>query len=489
MFSNQLPSNSIQSMEVISGAPPAEYGGKTSLVIVVTTRSGEGVKKPTGNITASYGTFGSVSGGLDLGYGGENWGNFFELDGLNTGRFLDPPEFTVFHDKGNEQNVFDRIDYKFTAKDSVRLNLNYSRSWFQTPNAYDNLNISNVIAGGTTANPVFGNVGNTDQHSKIETFDISPTFTHLIGANAVLNFGAYVRKDAYNYYPSENALADLGPPNLQNQTVGQSRITHERRGARDILLCEGNPDHQGWSGVRADFPQGARQSRGGCVSLQCALRGCQRKSAERVFRPIAMRGGRSTSRIPTTLLSWRRMTLPAADGHYNYFGHTDVKEMAMYIEDQIKARNWLFNLGIRGDLYNGLAVARQAEPRVGISYNIQKTNTVLRVSYARTLETPFNENLVLSSQGCSNDVLNPLLACTPGVREPWSPVSATSFTPDSSRLLEGTWCSAGTTSGSTHTMPSISACWAILRLRSQSIGITPRSRAMRCGWTCRIITT
>ena len=37
------------------------------------------------------------------------------------------------------------------------------------------------------------------------------------------------------------------------------------------------------------------------------------------------------------------------------------------------------------------------------------------VSYARTLETPFNENLVLSSAGCMNDVLAPLLACTPGV--------------------------------------------------------------------------
>jgi len=33
VFSNQLPSNSVQSLEVIAGAPPAEYGDKTSLVI------------------------------------------------------------------------------------------------------------------------------------------------------------------------------------------------------------------------------------------------------------------------------------------------------------------------------------------------------------------------------------------------------------------------------------------------------------------------
>ena len=43
VFSNQIPIDSIQSLEVISGAPPAEFGGKTSLVIKVTTRSGQGV--------------------------------------------------------------------------------------------------------------------------------------------------------------------------------------------------------------------------------------------------------------------------------------------------------------------------------------------------------------------------------------------------------------------------------------------------------------
>lgn len=59
VFSNQLPSNAVQSLEVIEGAPPAEYGDKTSLVIVATTRSGQGITKPTGDIYASYGSFGS----------------------------------------------------------------------------------------------------------------------------------------------------------------------------------------------------------------------------------------------------------------------------------------------------------------------------------------------------------------------------------------------------------------------------------------------
>ena len=162
VFSNQIPSNSIQSIQVISGAPPAEYGDKTSLVIVATTRSGQGVTKPTGSVSTSYGAFGSSTESFDLSYGKKNWGNFIEADGLKTGRFLDPPEFAVFHDKGNEQNIFDRIDYNLTPADSLHLNLNYSRSWFQTPNTYDNLKVQNVVAGGASANPVFASVGNTD---------------------------------------------------------------------------------------------------------------------------------------------------------------------------------------------------------------------------------------------------------------------------------------------------------------------------------------
>jgi len=148
VFSNQIPSNSVQSLEVISGAPPAEYGGKTSVVIVVTTRSGQGVTSPTGSVATSYGTFGSSTGSVDLSYGGKSWGNFIEVDGLNTGRFLDPPEFAVFHDKGNELNVFDRVDRQISAADSVHLDLGVSRSWFQTPNTYDNLGVQNVTAGG-----------------------------------------------------------------------------------------------------------------------------------------------------------------------------------------------------------------------------------------------------------------------------------------------------------------------------------------------------
>ena len=98
----------------------------------------------------------------------------------------------------------------------------------------------------------------------------------------------------------------------------------------------------------------------------------------------------------------------------------------MYVQDSITWKNWSFNLGIRGDIYEGLSHATQAEPRLGVAYNIKQTNTVLRASYARTLETPFNENLVLSSIGCLNPVVGALFAaegegCTSGTATPLAP--------------------------------------------------------------------
>ncbi len=113
--------------------------------------------------------------------------------------------------------------------------------------------------------------------------------------------------------------------------------------------------------------------------------------------------------------------LTRGGGLFPFHGHTDVKELALYVQDTITKGNWSFNLGLRGDFYNGLTTHREAEPRVGIAYNIKQTNTVLRVSYARVLETPFNENLVLSSTGCADPVLNPLLACSAPGATPFSP--------------------------------------------------------------------
>jgi len=129
-------------------------------------------------------------------------------------------------------------------------------------------------------------------------------------------------------------------------------------------------------------------------------------------------GGSVNPNFNTALLPY---DLTRAGGLFTFRGHTDVKQLALYLQDEITKGNWSLNLGLRGDFYNGLITHKEAEPRLGIAYNIKRTNTVLRVSYARVLETPFNENLIVSSIGCSDAVLNPLLGCSASGVTPLSP--------------------------------------------------------------------
>src|SRR5216683_2175842 len=375
VFSNQIPLDSIQSLEAVSGGPPAEYGDKTSLVIKVTTKSGLGAGKPTGSVYSSYGSFGSVTAGFRVAMGNEKFGNFIAANGLNTSRFLDPPELHAIHDKGNEENLFDRFDYAITGKDSVQVNFQYTRSWFQTPNTIDNLNIG--LTDPVTGAPLPAQ----DQHAQIATFNIAPVWTRLISPTTLLTVGAFVRRDHFNYYPSTNVFADgTGViPGGSSATLNQDRkLTN--------------------TGLRADlsYVKGIHNFKAGATFQHTFL---TEKFNFGITNPnfLASLGCPNGNPPPDPCAVLPPFDLTSGGTLFPFRGHTDVKELALFAQDTISKGNWAFNLGLRIDLYRGIVHDWQPEPRVGVAYNIKKTNSVLRVSYSRVLETPFNENLILVS--------------------------------------------------------------------------------------------
>ena len=429
VFSNQIPTESVQSMEVIEGAPPAEYGDKTSVVIVVTTRSGLGVTEPHGDATLGYGSFGSSNAGFNLAYGGAAWGNFISVNGMNTGRFLDGPEFQVMHDHGNQQNLFDRADVKLSQKDTVSLNLGFTRSWFQTPNSYDAQTATawtGLVADNAGLGPNGLPVGSEDQRSKIGTYNVAPTWMRLLNPNTVLTIGASMRRDQYNYYPSANPFADL-TPDLQRQTIGQDRSLMNAAVHGDVAYDKGI--HQLKVGIHYGQTFLTESDSLGIVDPTfnpvCMFANGSFDLSPSLTNPKQCTGLLQPNPAFAPLLGCYDLTrtapLPVSDGCPNstsrvftFYGHTDIKQFAVFAEDTITEKNWTFNLGVRGETYNGLTKANSIQPRLGIAYNIKATNTVLRLSYARTLETPFNENLVLSSTGCNDAAINALMSITQG---------------------------------------------------------------------------
>jgi len=427
VFSNQIPLDSIQSLEAVSGGPPAEYGGKTSLVIKVTTQSGLGVTKPRGTIYSSYGSFGSVNGGFRLAFGGPKWGNFIAANGLNTSRFLDPPELHAIHDKGNEENVFDRVDYQVTGADTIHTNFQYTRSWFQTPNTIDNLNLGVLDPLTNSQLPA------QDQRSQIKTFNIAPVWTRLISTTTLFTFGGFVRQDKFNYYPSGNVFADGTGliPSGSSATLNQQRKLTNAGLRTDVSYVKGKHNIKAGATFQHTFltenfnfgitdpafnavclntadasPFTGRTPtfQGDCTGALEPNNGTDARASVLPFVPAL-----GCFDLTRPMLTASAQTLDGCastqSGLFPFHGHTDVKELGLYVQDTINVGNWAFNVGLRADVYRGIIHDWQPQPRVGFAYNVKKTNSVLRVSYSRILETPFNENLILASLGASNPVV------------------------------------------------------------------------------------
>ena len=230
----------------------------------------------------------------------------------------------------------------------------------------------------------------------------------MLNNNAVFTLGAFVRRDQYNYYPSPNLFDDLSP--IQQETVTQDRTLTN-------------------AGLRSDlsYVKGIHNVKIGATYQQTFLNENDHLGiVDNGFLPSQTDANGNPCFVNNVALDspcTDLLPFDLARGGTQFFfkGHTDVKELALYIQDQITKGNWSFNLGLRGDFYNGLTTHKEAEPRLGVAYNIKSSNTILRVSYARLLETPFNENLIVSSTGCSDAVLNPLLGCAAAGVTPVSP--------------------------------------------------------------------
>jgi hypothetical protein len=382
-FSTQISSNVVQSMELVTGVPPAEFGDKASLVVRTTTKSGLGMDKPHGSANVGYGSFGTVTGDFSLSFGNKQWGNFFAADGINSGRFLDPPEFQPLHDKGNAENFFDRLDYLFKNNDTLHLDLSLSRSWFQIPNQYDQ--------------EAFGQ----DQRQQIRSFNIAPGYTHLFSNTTLLSANAWVRQDRVAYYPSDDIFQD------QPATLVQQRRLTNTGFKVDIAYANGVHNVKGgfvfnYTPLSEFFQTGVTDplANATCVDANGVpvIANGVTAPANCVGAGYAPNPAFSSGLLPYDLTRGGQL--------FTFQGDTSIKQEGVYVQDSISVKNLNIELGLRADNYDGLSSRTGIQPRTGLSYQIKKTGTVLRASYGRIFLTPYNENLILSSSTGSGGLAN-----------------------------------------------------------------------------------
>jgi len=380
VFSTQLPLSAVQSMELSTGSPGAEFGDKTSLVANVTTRSGLGAGRLFGNVDVSYGSFAEIGSSLGIGYGNSKIGNFLAADGGSSNRFLDTPEFVNIHDSGDNQTLFDHFDYQPNGTNVFHLNLFTARNSIQIPNSYDQLA--------------------QDQRQRVLTWSLAPGYQHTFSAHTLLTINPYIRKDQFNYYASPGQFGD------QPATQSQSRQLLNWGTKADISTLQGH--HSLKFGVDLKQTRLLENFNFGitdptfnspCVSAAGVSIGdpsltSPSECAAAGYQPNTASNPNASTPFSPALLAY---DLTRNGALFAFHGTGNVNQAAAYAQDEITLGHFLFTVGFRADRFDGLSSRTAPEPRMGIAYHIKRTGTVLRAAYARTMETPFNENLLLSS--------------------------------------------------------------------------------------------
>jgi hypothetical protein len=351
------------------------------LIAQITTRSALGAGRTFGSVEANYGSFGTTGGSIGLGFGNAKFGNFIAIDGTRSGRFLDTPEFAPFHDIGSGETIFDRLDYQPNGKDVFHLNLFTARNWIQIPNDYDQLA--------------------QDQHQRVLTWNIAPGYQHTFSGHMLLTINPYIRKDQFNYYPSRDPFADFPATQSSNRQLlnwgvkadlATTKGRHNLKYGIDLKqtrLLENfgfGVTDPGFNSPCIDATGATKPDPTLTNPSQCSAMGYEPNTAD---NPDVVGAPFSPRLLPYDLTRGGSL--------FNFHATGNINQYAFFVQDEIKAGNFVFTPGFRLDRYAGLATRTEPEPRLGIAYNIKGTGTVLRVAYARTLETPFNENLLLSS--------------------------------------------------------------------------------------------
>ena len=360
LFSTQIPVNAVQSMELITGSPSAEFGDKTGLIVDATTKSGLGLAKPSGAVELSASSFGTYNEQASYRFGNARFGNFTVLNLARSGRFLDSPEFMPIHERGNNGTLFNRFDFQPDQNDSIHLNLFAARNWFQVPNTYDQLQ--------------------QDQRQSVLSYNVAPGWQHIFSPSLLLSVNPFLRSDFVHYYGSRDPFAD------SPATISQYRTLTNMGLKSDLSYVQHHNNLKvGFQVMRTRLHE------------QFSL-----GITDPTLNPPCLGSTQTSSPIcsapnPAFLPGLAAFDLSRGGSPFVFNQKNNINQAAFYVQDTLTLGAFTFSPGLRFDHYAGLETEHALQPRLGASYLFKRTSTVLRASYSRSLETPYNENLLLSS--------------------------------------------------------------------------------------------
>jgi hypothetical protein len=226
----------------------------------------------------------------------------------------------------------------------------------------------------------------------IRSWNVAPGWTHLFSTALLLTANGFVRQDQVRYSPSADPFAD------QPGTISQTRRLTNTGGKVDLSYTKGIHNLKaGFQFTRTFLSEAFQFGITNPTNNPVCLDSAGDPALDPTLTDPTACGGAGFTANSDLKPGLVPFDLTRGGTLFNFRDKGTIDQQAFYFQDTISAHNASLMVGVRGDNYDGLSTGKQLSPRVGFSYNIKKTNTILRASYGRMFETPYNENLLLSS--------------------------------------------------------------------------------------------
>lgn len=345
-FANAVDPGVVESLDLYTGNVPAEFGNKVSAVAVVTTRTGlASGRRFHGSTQLGGDQFDTLASLTQVSGGNSRFGYFGSFSAMKSNRFLDAVSLDNLHNGGNGQRAFLRGDFHPGGRDVFRGSLMAGRSSFQLANLRSQ------------------HANRQDQRQRLEDLSASLGWTRTLDARTTVEAQGSFR----------NAFAAL------TSSAGDTPVTASQ--SRRLTT---------WNfGGRINRVSGGHTIRGGADFQRFPVR---EHFTFAITNP-AFNDPAGENYNP----SLAAFDLTRGGRHFTFAQRAAGSLASGFLQDQWRLGRWQLALGLRFDSYRFLVRGTQWQPRLGISYHLRETGTVLRASYNRNYQTPPNENLLMAS--------------------------------------------------------------------------------------------
>jgi outer membrane receptor protein involved in Fe transport len=350
---SSFDTDTINSLQIITGNIPAEFGGRNGGVIVIQPKSGID-ENVYGAVRAGLGDFGAGDIAAAFGGGvGKKLGFFANATTNRSDRFLDPVDPRNFNNRGGAINLSLRADWHPNGarpeRDTLLFNVSGNGSNFHAPN------------------DLLQEERGQRQRQELRDYNISAGWQHLWSADTVINAAFFNRRHESELFGSE---ADV-------PIFAQQDRAHTRTGFIASLTRQ--------IGDRAGARAGVHTIKAGVEASRIAPR-------EFFTFFITDEDVAEDREISDAALKYDR------DDPFLFRDRRVRGQFSFYAQDQFSPlRNLTAQVGLRYDHSSLLVSDQQVSPRLGAVYFITRTKTALRASFNRLFQPPQVDNLLLSS--------------------------------------------------------------------------------------------